>query len=341
MNEVQKILQQTEGGLAVFMHYLGEACLARTFRNPFREDSLPSCHLYVNKNKNGNEQYYLQDFGDSSFCGNCFTIVGRLCNINTQTNFREVLQVIDRDLCLGIFNGQENEHRVLAKKSTPMRERYTDSTIASFKVETQAFLPWEKEYWLQYGIDFSILARYHVKSIKSCTFIKASGRTFAIYGSKTIPTYGYFFDNGQRMKIYRPKAKTRFLYAGSFPKPYIFGYEQLPPQAECVFITGGEKDVMALAAHGFSALAFNSETANVPEWLLEELSKRFLRIIFLYDTDCTGKRESSLRVQQYGEKYKVEKLDLPLSGGKSEKDISDFFRLGYSTEDLQKLIAKQ
>ena len=130
------------------------------------------------------------------------------------------------------------------------------------------------------------------------------------------------------------------MYAGHFPKPYIFGCEQLPEEGTLIFVTGGEKDVMSLAAHGFPALAFNSETANIPEDVMDELSKRFRQIIFLYDTDETGRRESALRVQQYCERYKVLKLDLPLSGEKSEKDISDFFRLGHTAEELQAMIEK-
>ena len=58
---------------------------------------------------------------------------------------------------------------------------------------------------------------------------------------------------------------------------------------------------MSLASHGFSALTFNSETANIPEGIFEDLSKRFSKIIFLYDTDATGRKESELRVQQYRE----------------------------------------
>lgn len=340
MNEAQKILQMTDGGLTVFTHYLGEKCLARVFRNPFREDSRPSCRLYANKGGYGNGQYYLQDFGDSSFCGNCFTIVGKLYNINTRTNFREVLQVIDRDLGLGVFDEQRSDCQYQLSRNVFIRQKNKCSSITSFNVVTQPFMPWEEEYWGQYGIDQDTLGRYNVKSIVSCTFTKSSGDSFAVYGSKAVPTYGYFFDNGQRLKIYRPKAKTRFMYAGHFPKPYVFGYEQLPTSGDRVFITGGEKDVMALAAHGSAALTFNSETANIPEEILDELSKRFRRIIFLYDTDDTGRKESSLRVLQYGERYKVLKLDLPLSGKKSEKDVSDFFRLGHTAEELQAMIDK-
>lgn len=334
MNEAQRILQLTGGGLAVFMHYLGEKCLAKTFRNPFREDSRPSCHLYVNRRGRSDQQYYLQDFGDSSFCGNCFSIVAKLCNINTKTNFREVLQTIDRDLSLGVFDGQCRQVRVVMPKPAIITQRTTTSSIANFEVATQPFMPWEETYWGQYGIDLTTLERYNVKSVSSCTFVKNGGGKFAVYSSKAVPTYGYFFDNGKGLKVYRPKAKTRFLYAGHLPKPYVFGYEQLPKEGDIVFITGGEKDVLSLAAHGFAALTFNSETASIPEKMLDALSARFKRIIFLYDTDETGRRESALRVKQYGSSYAVSKIDLPLTGTKSEKDISDFFRLGHTSAEL-------
>ena len=44
------------------------------------------------------------------------------------------------------------------------------------------------------------------------------------------------------------------MYAGHFPKPYIFGYEQLPVKGDVVFITGGEKDVMSLLRMVFCPL---------------------------------------------------------------------------------------
>ena len=45
----------------------------------------------------------------------------------------------------------------------------------------------------------------------------------------------------------------RFLYVGDFGDNYCFGLEQLPAKGDLLFITGGEKDVMSLAAHGFHA----------------------------------------------------------------------------------------
>lgn len=204
----------------------------------------------------------------------------------------------------------------------------------------QEFMSWELEYWNKYGIDVNTLRRYHVHSLRSVTFYKADGKSFNIFGSKTIPAYGYFFNDMKGIKVYRPKAENRFLYGGELPTPYVFGWEQLPTQGDIVFITGGEKDVLSLASHGYNAIAFNSETAKIPADKIKLLSQRFRKIIFLYDSDTTGIKESKSRVEEYNGNYNVFRLELPLSGTKQEKDISDYFALGRTTQDLQKLINK-
>ena len=167
---------------------------------------------------------------------------------------------------------------------------------------------------------------------------KENGKEFTVYGTAKYPTFGYLFNNNDGIKIYSPCSKNRFLYAGVLPKPYIFGWKQLPAQGEYVFITGGEKDVMSLAAHGFHAICLNSETAKLPDSLMQQLAGRFRTIVILYDMDATGQSESKKRVQEYTGKYNVRRVLLPLSGEKSEKDISDFFRLGHTTEELATIL---
>ena len=75
--------------------------------------------------------------------------------------------------------------------------------------------------------------------------------------------------------------------------------------------------------------------------MIEELSKRFKHIVFLYDCDETGKRESLLRVGEWKEKYKTSRVLLPLSGEKTSKDISDFFLEGRTRDELMKIIEEQ
>lgn len=341
MKEAERILEKTNAGLDVFKHYLGDKCTAGTFRNPYRKDSRASCRLYKNKNKDNVSYYYLQDYGDSNFCGNCFAIVAKLLNYNLKNDFKRILEQIDRDMNLNVFSSYDEDFQF---KHTPLKKVVAcggtgkPCTIVDFKPVVKEFSEKELEYWLRYGITIETLRKYDVKSIKSCTFTKTDGKNFGIVSSEIVPTFGYFFNGGLGIKFYRPKAENRFMYAGNLPKPYIFGWNKLPHSGEVVFITGGEKDVLSLAAHGFSAIAFNSETAKVPEDVLKELSMRFKDVVFLYDSDETGIQESKKRVEEFNGKYNVSRLQLPLEGSKKEKDISDYFSLGYNSENFVELL---
>lgn len=135
------------------------------------------------------------------------------------------------------------------------------------------------------------------------------------------PLFGYTAK--QYVKVYRPRSELRFMYAGDFGENYCFGLEQLAAKGDLLFVTGGEKDVMSLAAHGFHAICFNSETVTVPVGIIHRLSFRFKHIVLLYNVDKTGldgsaKRELALK------NYGVKRLLLPLAGIKEKKCLGLF-----------------
>lgn len=329
--DVEKILQRTNGGLTVFTHYLGEACLGKRFCNPFRDDKHPSCRLYENKNSHGIVSYYMNDFARKEYSGDCFWMVSMQLGLDLCSNFKTILETIDHDLCLGVFDSTPNAKKTNADYTARMVHKFTktqESSIKDFSLTKRAFTQYDQEYWGKYGINAEVLERYGVCSVKSCTFTKVSGKSFTVFSSSEIPMFAYEFGEGEGYKFYRPGASSRFLYAGKLPRPYVFGWEQLPPSAEKVFITGGEKDVLSLASHGFPAIAFNSETAKVPEDTIKELASRFNHVVFLYDSDETGKAESSRECERFSYLGNVTRLVLPLAGTKKEKDISDFFAMG-------------
>lgn len=171
-------------------------------------------------------------------------------------------------------------------------------------------------YWQQYGITPEILEFYKVCSLRDFQSVTADGTPFTYASSVTEPMYGY--KNKRYIKLYRPFSKTRFLYGGNFGENYCFGLEQLPAKGDTLFITGGEKDVMSLAAHGFHAICFNSETVTIPPTLIYKLTFRFKHIILLYDTDKTGKESASKQEKQL-EELGVKRLLLPLPGTKRKR----------------------
>ena len=68
-SDVQKILDRTDDGLKVFVHYLGQGCQNKTFRNPYRDDERPSCRLYYHLCKGGGGKWYFHDYGDMELIG--------------------------------------------------------------------------------------------------------------------------------------------------------------------------------------------------------------------------------------------------------------------------------
>ncbi|NDW11998.1 bifunctional DNA primase/helicase [Bacteroides sp. 214] len=325
-----EILNRTANGLNVFRHYItGQWRVGRNFLNPLYEDSKASCNVYFDR-KTG--VYKLKDFGNDEYSGDCFSFIGKLkgLNCNNSNDFMEILKTINCDLSLGISEDTEAQVPQIAKSTISISEKRSKA----YTFQEQKFSSVELDYWKQYDISSELLAQYKVCSVWEFKSENSEGKPYTISSSPEEPIFGY--KNKRFIKLYRPFSKIRFLYGGEIGDNYCFGLEQLPAKGDTVFITGGEKDVLSLAAKGFHAICFNSETVNIPASIIHKLSFRFKHIILLYDMDKTGLESSSKHEKQLAE-YSVKRLLLPLSGTKEEKDISDYFRLGNSRESFLKL----
>lgn len=331
----EEILERTNNGLSVFKHYIsGNWRIGRNFLNPLYEDNKASCNIYFDRRSG---IYKMKDFGNDSYSGDCFFFVGQLKGLdcNNSMDFVEILETIDRDLGLGLTTGNPIPvTRTSSHIVDDMPEETPEKESKPYQFREQKFPLAELMYWQQYGITPEVLELYKVCSLRDFQSVTADGTPFTYTSSITEPMYGY--KNKRYIKLYRPFSKTRFLYGGNFGENYCFGLEQLPAKGDTLFITGGEKDVMSLAAHGFHAICFNSETVTIPPTLIYKLTFRFKHIILLYDTDKTGK-ESARKQEKQLEEFGVKRLFLPLSGTKEEKDISDYFKAGNTREDFLKL----
>ncbi|MDR0873808.1 MAG: toprim domain-containing protein [Prevotellaceae bacterium] len=334
------VLERTNRGLDVFKHYIqGGWRVGRNFLNPLYEDHKASCNIYFDRKS---FSYRLKDFGNDVYSGDCFDIAGKIKGLNCSNpqNFVEILKMINRDLSLGLGNDDSFAVSVSMPAISKKQPENTPISIPApkktkpYSVINQTFSARETEFWRQYGILPEILKTYKVFSLKEFKSENNEGKPFTLYSTDNEPIFGY---SGKRhIKIYRPFSEIRFLYGGLLPDNYCFGLEQLPSKGDTLFITGGEKDVLSLAAHGFHAICFNSETSNIPQNIIKKLSYRFKHIILLYDTDKTGLESSAKHGQQLSS-LGVKRLVLPLSGTKQEKDISDFFRIGKTKNDFIQL----
>ena len=341
------ILEATQGGMAVFEHFLkgrGGFAPERSFRNPFYDDKKASCHIYRDK-PSGN--YRFIDFGDNDYHFDCFGFVGQMFNLNCNDSkeFVEILRIIDRELGLGLQPREDKVSEVLADMGPRVQrassvqplvrlpeldERITDFTPPV----TRPFNESELAYWGRYGINEKTLKAYGVHALNAFEGITKDGRPYTIQARMSEPIFAYI---GQRhAKIYRPFSSHRFQYAGKLADGYCFGLGLLPHRGDILFITGGEKDVLSLASRGFHAICFNSETATIKKSLIRRLNFRFKHIVLLFDMDATGVKAMETQ-QEALKEFKVKALALPLPGTKDAKDISDFFAAGGTAEQLMQL----
>ncbi|MCC8175359.1 MAG: bifunctional DNA primase/helicase [Bacteroidales bacterium] len=327
----ERILEMTDGGRQVFAYYLGpDFKVKRKFRNPFYEDTKASCHVTLDPRSN---KYILYDFGDPDCGGDCFWFVGMANGLDPKRDFGQIMDKIIRDLSLPLGTGNDVMPMAVTPPSRPKPKRAKAKTPGvPCDYTTQPWPKHELAYWGRYGISEEILDKYNVASLSIYSSVGEHG-PYSYYSHVKSPMFGYLRDGF--VKIYRPYENVRFQFGGEKPVEYSFGMEQLPSHGDIVFITGGEKDVLTLAAHGFNAICFNSETKPLSESTIAMLKLRFRHIIVMYDADQTG-IEWMKRAEE--EHEDVLTLQLPLPGTKSSKDISDFFAEGRTVEDFHRLV---
>lgn len=342
-NTKQQILEQTRFGLDVFNYYLPyDLPMRKNFHSPFYEDTKASCNVF--EGTDGIWRY--KDFGNGSDGGDCFWFVSQIKGLELTKDFPKILDAIITDLHLPI-SSPLRQRQYTPRRQTPMnldRDYMKRNTLpapspsAKFSYIKKEYTEDELCFWEHYGITKAYLKKYKVYSLKSFSSFKSSdGKPYTITSTDSEPMFLY--DLGTAVKIYRPFSELRFLNAGERSEALAFGLEQLPMKGDIVFITGGEKDVMSFGVKGFNAISFNSETSMIDKSIVEMLKRRFKHVLLCYDMDDTGVK-ASIRHEISLAEYKVLRLALPLSGDKIEKDVSDYFTMGHTRDDMLELITQ-
>ena len=119
MLDKNKVLSCTRDGLDIFKHYLpGDWRVGRNFKNPFYDDTKASCNIYFDRRSG---MYRMKDFGTPDYAGDCFSIVGKIKNLDCTKDFTEILKQIIWDWKTDIFCPKTDilqEHKQRAKRKT-------------------------------------------------------------------------------------------------------------------------------------------------------------------------------------------------------------------------------
>lgn len=247
----------------IYAHYLGQFKVGAIYNSPFRKDKNPSFGIYYSKRT---KQLLFKDHGTGE-CGNIVKFVSLYTGL---TNYNDILKDIVKQL------------NITTDTKLDSSKQYIPSSETVIGIVRQKFTSTDINYWSQFNISEKTLKKFNVNSIK---YYLCNGIVKGIYKEDN-PMYAYKVYNN--FKIYRPLADKYTKWRNNLTEYDIQGYAQLPSKGDTLIITKSMKDVMCLYEMGIPAISPSSESAFIPNDILEGLKKRFKRIIILFDRDNAG-----------------------------------------------------
>ena len=249
----------------IYAHYLGQFKVGMIYNSPFRKDKNPSFGIFYSKKS---KQLLFKDHGTGE-CGNVIKFVQLYTG---KTNYNDILQDIVAKLNI------TSETRLDSSK------QYIPSTETVIGVVRQEFTDIDIKYWNQFNISTKTLKKFNVNSIK---YYLCNGIVKGIYKPEN-PMYAYKVYNN--FKVYRPLGDKYTKWRNNLTEYDVQGYEQLPKKGDVCIITKSLKDVMCLYEMGIPAISPSSESTWLQDTVLEDVLKRFKRVLICFDRDSPGMR---------------------------------------------------
>ena len=276
----------------IFSFYLN-CNISKSLKSPLRDDKNPSASFFRYKN----DSLMFKDFG--GFVGDCFSLVGKLYNLNYYQAIEKVYYdlINKKDMGIPKLNFVVKEHQ-----------------YSKIQVEYKDFTDKALDYWNEYSIDINRLNKFNVYL---CNKVYVNDELLYTYNENNL-TFGYYFGNGY-WKIYSPMKKERRFMSNTNNKIYQ-GLSLLPQNGDNLIITKSYKDVICFDLFDIPAISPQSESCKLDDRLMVNLKSRFNNIYINYDYDYTG--ISSMNRER--KKYNL--IPLYFKNKLPTKDFADYLK---------------
>jgi len=298
----------------IYAYYLNEdIILSQAICSPLRTDNIPSFKFFQHSYL---PYIYWKDHSTGAY-GDCFSFVMGMHGLT----FKQALIKIAKDFELNLaYREEDAEGITVLRHSIPTHKDVVIPKRFELGVRVQKFTRADQEYWSAYGVSSADLVRYKVYSV---SHVFSGDRIIGRY-KKDNPIYAYlFFKDGEyTWKIYKPMEQDkRFKWMSNTNKSILQGWDQMPETGELLIINKALKDVMVANILGYVGVAMQSESQMIKPVVMEELKRRFKKIIILQDFDLAGVRNANRHYKQYGIPYVF--LQSFRTRSQPIKDISD------------------
>ena len=276
----------------IFERYLGEEVdLKRTYKNTNRVDKHGGCTFFI---RDIDHRLIFHDHGKYQY--DCFDFVQEKFRVG----FYDTLRIIAYDFGL---SDQKIEKKEYISKTVKKNRN-------SIKIKRKLFSKSDLELWSIGGLvlDHNDLQNSKIYSIEA--FWETIGENTNLYNGLR-NSFAYHF-HGYNYQLYFPlksKGYRRFIN----PSGIKWGdLEFLPNTGDHLIITKSKKDSFYLRLFGLNSIFIINEAITISEEVMENLQKRFLLIITLFDNDKTGK----IATLRYRERFNTIPFLIPEGEGK-------------------------
>jgi hypothetical protein len=284
----ESVLERTTT-FSIYRHFLGDFKVGEPFCNPIRKEKHPSFQVNLTS-----EGLLHLDYSVSTFRGNCFQLVQQIygCNYNT------ALEIIDRDLNLGIRNKVTNKSPIIFHQP---KDLIITKLPPKIHIKTRKFNKTELKWWNMYYQDLSDLKRENIYAPKE---IWINDRRAAIKESDL--KFCYFYPEIGRWKIYTPTATDKKLkWFSNVPFNYCTGLKDIKG-CKFGFLQKSKKDNMvtkkALSISCVADIQAENEQSLSIE-TIEHFNNNCEFPVSCMDPDPVGKRVSWYLTNNYGWKH--------------------------------------
>lgn len=337
------------------------------FRNcssPFRRDKNPSFNI---SNNASNNIWYHKDFGDPSVQGDVFDFAARRHGLDRKVNFMGLLDKMyeeleidqmDKNELQRLMNGSNGTNETITyslriPKLSPRKNEFDETydqdedkkkiyAIELIKIQETEFDSLINEFLNKTGINYKVMEKHNACFISGYIVRYTKNGKGGMNETRKYNNQIWICYHLEELyaKIYSPISKG-FWSIGekSSGNKYVFGTPNLKTRLEdeIVILAAGEKDTLALLSRGYYAMCLNSETANFSIADKNYYHNLGYKIVIIYDLDTPGFENSNKINKETAIPYVTLPHWLNDQGG---KDVTDYFILGGTKEDLDILITQ-
>ena len=288
-------------------HYLGITKIPCFIHSPLRKDNRPSFGFY---SRDGEKIHWI-DLATREGGG-----MYDLLSLMWHCDYNEVLARIQRDIT-------SSSHGVTIT-STPCDVKNMQSYQNSndLKCRIRKWRQYDIDYWASYGVPLEWLEYAEVYPI-SHKIVISNGKKYVFNADKLAYAFVEHKEGKVTLKIYQPHSENpQYKWSNKHDRSVISLWTKVPEKGEKLVICSSLKDALCLWANtGIPALALQGEGYGMSDTAINELKRRYKKIIISYDGDAAGILDAKKLSEKTGFIYR----NSPIIG--EAKDWSDIYKI--------------